>query len=131
MIEHLDDGQLQALLDGDPAELARAVRVLLEYPQLRDALKRLSAAKYGKPRVQVERDIFNRLKSAEEEKKAEEEAAKMADKEKNEKYNSLIALADKAFADKSYDQAKNKYNEALGVKPNEQHPKNKISEITS
>ena len=62
-------------------------------------------------------------------KKAEEEAAKMADKEKDEKYNSLIALADKAFNDKSYEQAKSKYNEALGVKPSEQHPKNKISEI--
>lgn len=29
--------------------------------QLRDALKRLSAAKYGKPRAQVEKDIFERL----------------------------------------------------------------------
>lgn len=30
-------------------------------PQLRDALKRLSAAKYGKPRSQVEKEIFERL----------------------------------------------------------------------
>lgn len=30
-------------------------------PQLRDALKRLSAAKYGKPRTQVEKEIFERL----------------------------------------------------------------------
>lgn len=30
-------------------------------PQLRDALKRLSAAKYGKPRGQVEKEIFERL----------------------------------------------------------------------
>lgn len=30
-------------------------------PQLRDALKRLSAAKYGKPRAQVEKEIFERL----------------------------------------------------------------------
>lgn len=33
--------------------------------QLSDALKRLSAAKYGKPRSVVERDIFDRLGSAE------------------------------------------------------------------
>jgi hypothetical protein len=47
-------------------------------PQLRDALKRLSAAKYGRPRAQVERDIFERLGRAEAEKKAKAEAAKKA-----------------------------------------------------
>lgn len=34
-------------------------------PQLNDALKRLSAAKYGKPRAQVEKEIFARLGAAE------------------------------------------------------------------
>ena len=33
-------------------------------PQLNDALKRLSAAKYGKPRAQVEKEIFDRLRAA-------------------------------------------------------------------
>jgi hypothetical protein len=45
-------------------------------PQLSDALKRLSAAKYGKPRAQVEKEIFTRLGSAEAEKKAKAEEAK-------------------------------------------------------
>ncbi|HEY5695386.1 MAG TPA: TraM recognition domain-containing protein, partial [Candidatus Saccharimonadales bacterium] len=44
-------------------------------PQLRDALKRLSAAKYGKPRAQVEKEIFERLGRAEAEKKAKAEEA--------------------------------------------------------
>jgi hypothetical protein len=44
-------------------------------PQLRDALKRLSAAKYGKPRNQVEKEIFERLGAAEAEKKAKAETA--------------------------------------------------------
>ncbi|HSW77569.1 MAG TPA: TraM recognition domain-containing protein [Candidatus Chromulinivoraceae bacterium] len=44
--------------------------------QLRDALKRLSAAKYGKPRSIVEKGIFERLGSAEAEKKAKADAAK-------------------------------------------------------
>lgn len=35
-------------------------------PQLGDALKRLSAAKYGKPRAEVERDIFKRLRAGDE-----------------------------------------------------------------
>jgi hypothetical protein len=44
--------------------------------QLSDALKRLSAAKYGKPRPQVEKDIFERLGAAEAEKKAKEAQVK-------------------------------------------------------
>jgi len=44
--------------------------------QLSDALKRLSAAKYGKPRAQVEKDIFIRLGAAEAEKKAKAEQVK-------------------------------------------------------
>lgn len=43
--------------------------------QLSDALKRLSAAKYGKPRSQVEKDIFMRLGAAEAERKAKADAA--------------------------------------------------------
>lgn len=43
-------------------------------PQLSDALKRLSAAKYGKPRATVEKEIFTRLGSADAEKKAKSEA---------------------------------------------------------
>lgn len=39
--------------------------------QLSDALKRLSAAKYGKPRAQVEKEIFERLGSAAAEKKTD------------------------------------------------------------
>jgi hypothetical protein len=50
--------------------------------QLRDALKRLSAAKYGKPRAQVEKEIFNRLGAAEAEKKAKVEALKKAQQER-------------------------------------------------
>jgi len=43
--------------------------------QLSDALKRLSAAKYGRPRSQVEKDIFTRLGSGETERKAKADAA--------------------------------------------------------
>src|SRR5690606_217684 len=52
-----------------------------------------------------------------------------AEKAKEEKYNNAIAAADKAFSAKNYDEAKSKYNEALGVKPNEQYPTNKLKEI--
>jgi hypothetical protein len=51
-------------------------------PQLRDALKRLSAAKYGKPRAQVEKDIFTRLGRAAAEKKEKTEAAKRSQEQR-------------------------------------------------
>lgn len=43
--------------------------------QLADALKRLSSAKYGQPRAQVEQDIFARLRSGEQEQEARKQAA--------------------------------------------------------
>jgi hypothetical protein len=45
-------------------------------PQLRDAIKRLSAAKYGRPRAQVEKEIFARLGAGDVAKKAKAEAIK-------------------------------------------------------
>lgn len=44
-------------------------------PQLADALKRLSSAKYGKPRAQVEQDIFARLRSGDKEREARKQVA--------------------------------------------------------
>lgn len=44
--------------------------------QLRDALKKLSAAKYGRPRAQVEQEIFARLGAGDAAKKAKLEALK-------------------------------------------------------
>jgi hypothetical protein len=48
--------------------------------QLSDALKRLSAAKYGKPRTIVEKEIFTRLGAADAEKKAKADALKRRSK---------------------------------------------------
>jgi hypothetical protein len=52
------------------------------------------------------------------------------EKELNDKYNAAVAKADKALAAKTYDAAKTGYNEALGLKPAEQYPKDKLAEIT-
>lgn len=49
---------------------------------LADALKKLSAAKYGKPRAVVEKDIFTRLGAAENDKKAKLEALKKAQQQR-------------------------------------------------
>jgi len=54
-------------------------------PQLRDALKKLSAAKYGRPRAQVEKEIFARLGAGDVAKKAKLEVAKKAQQERMDK----------------------------------------------
>jgi hypothetical protein len=51
-------------------------------PQLRDALKKLSAAKYGRPRAQVEQEIFARLGAGDAAKKAKLEALKQAQQQR-------------------------------------------------
>lgn len=51
-------------------------------PELRDAIIRLSAAKYGRPRAEVEREIFARLGSGDEARKAKMEALKKAQEER-------------------------------------------------
>ncbi len=55
--------------------------------------------------------------------------ALLAAKELDEKYNALIADADAALGGSDYENAKSKYQEALGVKPDEQYPKDKIAEV--
>ena len=40
-----------------------------------------------------------------------------------------MSNADKLYADKEYDKAKSGYQAALGIKPDEQYPKDKIKEI--
>ena len=52
-------------------------------PQLRDALKKLSAAKYGRPRALVEQEIFARLGAGDAAKKAKLEAIKKAQQDRN------------------------------------------------
>lgn len=50
--------------------------------ELRDALKKLSAAKYGRPRAQVEKEIFERLGAGDSARKAKLEALKAAQQER-------------------------------------------------
>ena len=89
------------------------------------AKSKYNAALSLKPNEQYPKD-----KIAEIEKLLAELAAKEAsEKQKEEQYKALIAEADSKLSAKDYEGAKSKYNAALGVKPNEQYPKDKISEI--
>jgi hypothetical protein len=56
-------------------------------PQLRDALKKLSAAKYGRPRAQVEKEIFERLGAGDAAKKARLDSA---NQQRQDRMNTVI-----------------------------------------
>ncbi|PKQ60311.1 hypothetical protein BZG02_19855 [Labilibaculum filiforme] len=65
-------------------------------------------------------------------KQAEAENAKRLLAEKkalDEKYDSVIKLADAQFSEEEYQSAKNSYNEALSIKADEAYPKNQIQKI--
>jgi len=49
--------------------------------------------------------------------------------EKEQQYKEAIARADKQFTLKDYENSRGAYNEALSIKPTEQYPKTKITEI--
>lgn len=62
--------------------------------------------------------------------KIKEIDALLAQNNKAEKaYEDLLANANKFMSDKKYEQAKETYNNALGLKPEAEHPKAKIKEI--
>lgn len=60
---------------------------------------------------------------------AEKEAAEAAAKERDEKYSAFIATADQAFKTEDWEQAKNNYQQAKGVKPTETYPDEQIKAI--
>ncbi len=51
------------------------------------------------------------------------------EKELNDKYEGIIAGADKLFTAKTYDQAKSEYTKASALKPAEEYPRTKIAAI--
>ncbi len=62
-------------------------------------------------------------------KKAEEDQKKAAQKELDDKYNAAVAAGDAAFKQDAFDEAKAKYNEALGLKSQEKYPKDQLAAI--
>ena len=61
--------------------------------------------------------------------KAEEERLLREQQDRDKRYGDLITAADKAFTAKRYDEARTSYGEALGVKPGEAHPTQRLEEI--
>lgn len=83
-----------------------------------DAVKLKSNEQYPKDKLAEVEKILTELAQKEADQKA-----------LNDKYNAYIKQGDVAFSNKKYDDAKTAYNDALGLKPSEQYPKDRLSEI--
>ena len=91
----------------------------------KDASGLKPAENYPKERIA---EIEQRLDAAAQA-KAEEERLLRERQERDKRYNDLIVAADKAFLGKDFEKARTDYSAASGVKPEEQHPKDRLAEI--
>ncbi|MBS1634271.1 MAG: carboxypeptidase regulatory-like domain-containing protein, partial [Bacteroidetes bacterium] len=77
----------------------------------------------------AEQEALNKKNQEDAKKAAEEAARKKAEEDLSNKYLAALKKGDDAFAKKDWASAKAGYNEALGVKPTEQLPKDKLAAI--
>lgn len=91
----------------------------------KDASALKSAEQHPKDRIA---DINGRMDAAAKD-KAEKERLEREAAEREQRYKDLIASADRAFGSKDYNGAKTGYTDALGVKPGEKHPTDRLVEI--
>ncbi|MDQ3100593.1 MAG: hypothetical protein M3R08_04345, partial [Bacteroidota bacterium] len=95
-------------------------------------LDRLAAAKEAEERArQEEADRLAAAQSDEERARLEEEERlrREAGADADAAYNAHISAADRAFSGNEFEVARQKYNDALGVKPDEQYPKDRLAAI--
>ena len=102
----------QSLLDAGDEALSR--------DDLNGARQSFNDAKTMKPDAREPEDGLRRVD--------ERESSLLANSEADEEYQELILDADKYFEREQYDRAIGLYSEALGLKPDERYPKNRIEE---
>ncbi|MCK4661582.1 MAG: hypothetical protein KAT68_01850 [Bacteroidales bacterium] len=89
-----------------------------------------STADYTKSKIEFEKALQLKPNESYPKSRINEIIAKLDELNKlNAEYNKQIALANKDFGAKKYSQAKDFYKAALKLKPSEEYPKNKITEI--
>ena len=114
------DAQYELLI-GSADGLLRQDRLEEAKAKYQEALGVKPDQKYPRTKItEIDGLLAERAKAAEEERKR---------KELEDRYNALVAAADKAFDGKKYQEALNGYHDALGVKPGEAHPTARIAEI--
>ncbi|PKP17904.1 MAG: hypothetical protein CVU05_14660, partial [Bacteroidetes bacterium HGW-Bacteroidetes-21] len=116
-----DDAYKAAVAKGDAAFNTK------KYPDAKTAYNEALTIKANEayPKQKLT-EIDKLLADAEAQKKAESEA-----KAKEQAYNTAITKGDAAFNGKKWTEAKTAYNEALGIKPNEKYPTDKLTAIAA
>ena len=109
------------VLDGQYSTAIQNADKLLSEKSYAEAKTEYSSALKLKPDEQYPKDKISEID------RTLTEVAKA--KALDDQYSLLIANADKLLSGKSYDPAKTEYLNALKLKPNEEYPKGKISEI--
>lgn len=81
-------------------------------------------------RRKAEADSLAAAREAEERARAEaENAARQAAQEREQRYADAITMADAAFRNEAWQMAREGYNDALALKPDEQYPKDRLQAI--
>lgn len=109
--------EISRLLD-DAAKQAEEARLAAE----REAAEK--ARKAEEDRLAADRDAAERARLAEEQRLKDQAAAAV-----DARYNEFVAAGDIAFSASQWDKAKEKYMSALGVKAEEQYPKDRLAAI--
>ncbi len=91
----------------------------------KDALQLKADEQYPKDRIAEINDLLDANTKAQ----AEKERLEREQQEKDRQYNEFVAQADQHFKTQAYDAATKGYNSALGVKPGEKHPTDRLAEI--
>lgn len=89
----------------------------------------LRAADEKARREAEEREAAQRAAEERARLEAEERARREAEGAVEAQYGNLIAAADKLYSDQALEAARSKYEEALGVKPGQKHPSDRIAAI--
>ncbi len=125
----LDKEYAAAIKEGDDAFKAE------QYQQARAAFERAAQLKsdlpYPSQRIKEIDDLLAEMARIEEEKRKEEEARKAEEKrlaEELARFNDLVEEGDGFFKKKDYQDAIERYEEALALKPDNQHLPKKIKE---
>lgn len=112
-------------------ELAAAQREAEERAR-REAEERDAAQRAADEKARREAEEREAAQRAAEERarlEAEERARREAEGAVEAQYGNLIAAADKLYSDQALEAARSKYEEALGVKPGQKHPSDRIAAI--
>ncbi len=123
--------KIDEILEDRNKQLAEYKRLIkeaneaFEVKQYNQAKASYSEALFIKPDEQYPKDQIAKIDSLLAQLKKEEDTRK----EKEKAYNEAVRQADAMFTMEEYRQSKSLYNKALGIKPEEQYPKDRIAEI--